>query len=619
MSASRDLSILAVAAVLVVGCADRAVVVDEADRSGHLFDKPFPSDHLLTAAGTVDLSAFPDAGTNIGTTFVRGWARQAGETVHGWSHLAPIGLRFDRAVEVPSELQGADDDPVRLISLDSGHRPALRTRFVADPAGDPFLARNLLLVQPQPWDPLNSGETYELHLDRKLADTDGPVTTFTVQDSMGQLAQLREAADAFIDADPTLLDALGLKQVVGLRFEAGQTPSGRDSVQLIATYADDTTEVTYLGARDGFEAFDVDLSDDPMEVWAATIHTVAFQDLDDQPYAQPGVGFLSDFDRSDGWIHFDASGTLTSTPTAEPMRIVVLVPRTGTPTGVLTWDHGTGGNAYNAVQRVVSADRAGPLRAAFADAGITVVSRDQPLYGQRYPLVDQGFGKSIGFYNIGNLPAWRDNQRQGGIDMHVLQRFSHEVLPGLFPGRVATDRVGAFGHSLGSVTAHIGLAAQQGDYVDHALMSGAGGDFTYYATDTGLLGSDNDVVGLLGPLVGVELPDDPTGSQAVGALLGVPENAWDGVDGLHPGLGLFQLIMDPSDPMVLAPAQATPETVVMGQGDLQVPNFTTEWLVQGTPQSTLVPCAPTSDYDPHQCLFREEAGITALQAYLSGL
>jgi len=608
--------------LLAIACSgpDLPSVVIEADRSGHLFNRPFPSDELLDSDGTVNLTDFPDAGTELGTSFVQGWSRQAGDTVMGWSALAPVAVRFDAPVEVPAQTAGNDEDVVRLVSVQSGHQPALQTRFVADPDTDPFLARNLLLLQPVPWDALRSGETYELWIDPDFANSEAqPVSSFTVQDSLGQLAALRVATDAMLDADPSMLQAVDLKRVTGIEYDtAGTSPSGKDATEFTVTFEDGSTEISYSFTRDGLDPAVIDLSDDSMEVWQATIQTVAFQDLSGQPYGSPGISFLSDFDKSDGWIAYDADGGLASTQTAEAMRIVMQIPKAGTPNAVMTWDHGTGGHAYNAVNRVGGEDFT-RYRAAFTDAGVAIVSRDQPLYGTRFPLIDEGFGASIGFYNIGNLPAWRDNQRQGGVDHRVLHRFSTEVLPGLFPGRVSADRVGAFGHSLGSVTAHIGLAIQQGDGAEHALMSGAGGNFTYYATDTGLLGSDNDVVGLLGPLLGVELPDNPTGSQAVGALLGVPEAGWDEVDGLHPALGLFQLIMDPSDALALAPHQVTRETVVMGVGDFQVPNFTTEWMVQGTADSTLIECQPLGDYDPHQCFFREDEGFDAVEQYLDDL
>ena len=51
-------------------------------------------------------------------------------------------------------------------------------------------------------------------------------------------------------------------------------------------------------------------------------------------------------------------------------------------------------------------------------------------------------------------------------------------------------------------------------------------------------------------------------------------------------------------------------------GDLQVPNSASEALSGAMPMVTVKPCMPTSSYDPHQCLFREDQGLAALSAWL---
>ena len=107
--------------------------------------------------------------------------------------------------------------------------------------------------------------------------------------------------------------------------------------------------------------------------------------------------------------------------------------------------------------------------------------------------------------------------------------------------------------------------------------------------------------------------------KAIAALLGVPEEAWDHVDRLHPALGLFQLIMDPSDPMAVAPWSPVPETIVLGVGDYQVPNNTTEWLAEALPDATVIRCEPAGDYDGHYCIYRETEGLEAFKEFGAGL
>jgi predicted small lipoprotein YifL len=619
----------------LTGCGDpielpRAAVA--ADRSAHWLDRPFPSDELLVD-GRIDYTLLPEADSDIGELMIRGWAEQASEAVTGFSPLAAIYLRFEAPLDVADRYPGDPGDPIRLYSLDSGDQVPVDVRFYEDPGGDPYLAEDLLVIAPDPAHPLRSGERYAAVVDTTLAApaegwTRPPeiahdvaaATIFTVQDSLGQLRALRDAADAALDADPSLLEPLDLRQVVGLSFAQSTTPSGEPATAVTAHFADGGEEVTYLDDRDTLEDWSLDLSDDPMAIWQATIHTVAFQDLSEQPYASPGIGLLNDFARrGDGWIDFDAEGNPLATPAPEPMRIVLQIPKTGGGFPVITWDHGTGGHAYSAVQRIGPDDDGARVRADLAAGGVAVVSRDQPLYGQRYPLIDEGFTGSLGFYNIGNLPCFRDNQRQGAVDRWVLHRFTRDVLPDYFDTN--PDRIGAFGHSLGSVTAHLGLALAGGDGAESSLMSGTGGYFTYYILETGLLsgGSNNTVVEQLGPLLGEDLDPDAGASELLGALLGLPDEARARVDRFHPVLGLFQVIMDGSDALAVARHQVTPETIVLGLEDLQVPEVTTRWLADATPDAEVIECQRQDEYDGHYCTFREEAGLSSFGDYAATL
>jgi hypothetical protein len=620
--------------LLLAACAERPTAIVAADRDGFFFDRPFPSDELRRADGTVDLAGFPIPEQALAATMVGGWARMMGESATGFSALGPITFRLDGPVEVEPTYPGEPGDPIRLFSLDSAHQVPIEVRFLARPQGDPFLGPNTLVLRPDPRHALRSGERYAAVVDRSLArppegytpppELDGErgigvATVFTVQDSLGQLRALRAATDAVLDANPEYLVPPVLREVASIRFRPATSPSGRAATECLVTYAEGDSQITWLADRAGQETFTLDLSAGPMRVLEGRITTVSWRPLDEAPWASPGAGFLSDFSRSDGAIAFGADGAPLATPEPEAMRVVVQVPREGSSHGLLLWDHGTAGHAYNAVQHQRPERRIPELSAAAAEAGWIVISRDQPLYGQRYPLIDEGFDASLGFYNIANLPAFRDNLRQGAVDQHVTFRFATEVLPDLLtPGAVDPGDVAAFGHSLGSITAHLGLIAAEGAGPSRMLASGAGGALAHFVTDTGLLGTDNDVVELLSAFVEAELPPDPTGSEAVGALLGLPEEAWGQVDAMHPVFLLFQTLMDPADPLAMAAHQPMPERFVVGIGDWQVPNRTTEWLIDALPDATRVDCHALSDYDPHHCTFVEDEGVDAVAAWLAG-
>ena len=146
-----------------------------------------------------------------------------------------------------------------------------------------------------------------------------------------------------------------------------------------------------------------------------------------------------------GWIEF-SDGTLVSEPEYELTRIVVSLPMDdeGNPledVPFVVYDHGTGGHAYNSVQRRNINDNGLRLAQVFADEGFAVIGRDAPLYGTRYPLIDEGYGGSLGFYNITNLPAFRDDQRQTAIEGNVLLQFIPEELGRFLRGASHGKRV----------------------------------------------------------------------------------------------------------------------------------------------------------------------------------
>lgn len=616
----------------LLGCVQpTATPVYAQDRDGHWLDRPFPSDELITERGFVDFEVLPEMPSPLGSAIVGGWAAQANKTVTGFSAFPAIYFQLDGPVDVETNYAGLNSDDIQLFSLDSDHRVPIEVAFIEASNGDPTLPDYTLQMSPLPTTPLRSGETYMAVLTKRLVrranDWEGHseapkdaaiVTTFTVQDSVGQHVQLGEAVDRWLEENPSALRPETLRRVLSLSYVQGETPNGNPATISTVTYDGGETSVHYLYPAPNVSDVTLDLGADwPMEVWETEVETASFRDLTDQPWSNSGAGLLLDFERREGgWIDFDGDNTLQATPTAESMRIVIQVPKGDGPYSVMTWDHGTGGHAYNAVQRISTQDDSAAVIQTFADARTVVVSRDQPLYGDRYSLIEDGFGGSLGFYNIGNLPAFRDNQRQGGADHRVLHRFCRDELPNWFD--VDIDRIGAYGHSLGSVTAHNGLIQSQGDGAKAAFMSGTGGYFTFYVLETGLLGTDNDVVSQIEPILGVSL-EGRTAPELVAALVGLPESAWSNMTRMHPVMGLFQSIMDPSDPMVLAPAQTQREVLLMGVGDLQVPNSTTEWLSEALPMGELLRCEPSEDYDPHYCTYREEEGLVALKNFLDSL
>jgi hypothetical protein len=308
----------------------------------------------------------------------------------------------------------------------------------------------------------------------------------------------------------------------------------------------------------------------------------------------------------------------------DTVRIVVGLPKDAggglaPAQGAVVWDHGTGGHAYNIIQRANASDNSEALAQVFADEGWAVVGRDATLYGTRYPLIDEGHGSSLGFYNIVNLPAFRDNQRQTAIEGYQLARWLQEGLERDLPGaQVDLSRLRRAGHSLGSVTSNLGVAGRPGAW-ESVFLSGTGGVFSHYFLDTGLLNTlDPALVAALFPALGAAPPEVLDIQSVAGAVLGVPEASWPLLDRTHPFLLLFQWTMDPSDPMSVARDERLPAFLSISPGDFQTPDFTAEALAVALPQAQVTQCQARGDYDPHSCLWREPEGPEILRAWLRG-
>ena len=615
------------------------------DRGEHFFDVPFPSDDRLDAAGHPDLTGFPTAGPELAVNLIGGWAGRLEQTAVGFGNNTGAYFRFEGPLDLPDTTEGLPSDPVLLIDLETGALTPLLLRFIEDSGGDAWYGDHTLSLLPALGRPPRSGATLAAVVMQSAgalpadgyavpaavqdalsaAGVSGDVavaTTYTVQDTVGQLGTLAEDALDRLGPSPAW-EGVAFRQVTALEYRQGLTPSGNEGTEQIITYADGGTSSAWLAPQSAEFDHIVDLGDAwPMAVYEAEVPLYNYSGLDDRPYMNPGLGHITDFGRMSGWIDFEGAA-LASEPDVEPVRVTLCLPKgaDGAPIDdapVVIWDHGTGGSAYNIVHRRNTDDDSEALMDVFAAEGWAVLSRDSPLYGTRYPLIDEGYGASLGFYNIVNLPAFRDNQRQAAIEGEQLRHFVQTGLDDLLPaGSIDATRVRRAGHSLGSVTTNLGVSFSPGDW-ESVFLSGSGGVFTHYALDTGLLDSfDSTLLDSLFGIVGAPVPDDADVPAILGAVLGIPEESWDHVDRHHPALMLFQWTMDPSDPMSVAPAETVPVDMIIGLGDYQVPDFTSFALVEALPEAGAVtPVEARAPYDPHWVLHREPEGAAALEAWL---
>jgi hypothetical protein len=303
------------------------------------------------------------------------------------------------------------------------------------------------------------------------------------------------------------------------------------------------------------------------------------------------------------------------------MRIVVLVPRSGSGFTLVDWGHGSGGDAYEPIARTDEADDLAGIRRRLAELGAIVVSGDHPLFGRRFPFMELGFDNNLLVVNIPNLPAFRANFQQGAVDQYVRRRFAREVLPGLLgPGMVDASRgTGAFGHSIGAQMAGISAGFHDDDdpaAPDAQFLNGTGGQLTHSVIASDLLQIQGGVGEAIFSLAGLTPDPDATPSEVLGALLGVPEAAWPNVDRLHPLALPFQLVVDGADPLAIAREHGIAIDVMGGENDSKVPAESFAWLAEASRRGRLAPCTPSTPYDGHVCVFREPAGLAGFSRLL---
>jgi hypothetical protein len=651
-------------------------------RTTGFYAAPYPSDLLRKADGTIDLPHFP-LGTGIAVSIFSGYVRRMGTSVRGFGLNTAAYVPFSGPID-ESPLSGlngpapATSDPVLLFPLGgtAADLIPLSLRFYASALGDPYLVDNLLRVMPRPGNPLRGGTAYALVLlDGLRAKSGGAVkrdapfdalfegrdaahaallqvdrlratlgtlgiaparvvsaTVFTTQDVDGEMAAIRSKAEASLTDDD--LTVTRFQEVTRLDYTMGTTSvHGKPAAILTVTYADGSTDVTELDPETAYPPA-LDLAAFPFRVFEGRLRTVSLQGVADKPFGSPGLGLIGDANLDTGQIRFarGADGTLSVTSAAEPeeMRITIQVPvdaqrRPLLHAPVMVFDHGTGGSAYNAILSPDGKNRSADLTAAWAAHPVVIVSRDQPLFGQRYPIIDQGYNIYLVAYNVAKITAFRDNLRQSAVDNLVLQRFVERkmndlfVAQGIAGGPIADGaRFVRFGHSLGSVSTHLGTAFLSGTY-QATLASGSGGLFALFFLDSGLLprlAGDPANLGILLMALNID-PNAPlTTEELIGGLAGIPRGPGRAaIDLGHPTLMLAQTLLDPADPLSYARRLTLPITIVRGTGDEQVPNSATDALANALPNVTVKHCEPTSDYDPHQCTFREDAGLAAVRAW----
>jgi hypothetical protein len=452
------------------------------DRTGGLFTAPFPSDDLLRADGTADLSAFPNPNDATLMTQAIPLAAAAG----GFATSAGIFFETTAAIDPASlpDLGGSVKTGASafVIGIDPAapdylKRYPVHATFVADSAANgPFGVANMLSLVPLQGYPLRAATRY------------AAVVTDTVKDMTGAMLLSSPAVATLASGvAPSGMKGAALPTyaaAIAALGQVGVTPS-----QIAGLAAFTTGDPTAQSARFRTDVLSRPLPapDQPFTQTEMFDEYCVYESTLTMPDYQAGTPpFLSD---GGGWA-VDAQGNPVLQRNEEA-RIFVTVPRKTIPDAgipvVLFIRTGAGGD-IPLVDRGPQGVTNGPPLAPgmgpglyFARAGFAGVSVDGPLGGLRNTT---NANEDFTIFNIDNALALRDNIRQSALELvlqaHVLPTLSLDVSD--CPG--ATTRFGVpevtfdvshlaiMGHSMGATI--LPLAAALEPAFKSVILSGAG-------------------------------------------------------------------------------------------------------------------------------------------------
>lgn len=433
---------------------------------------PFPSEHLRSADGALDLSALPRGRTRIVEQI-----HQALVDARGFGTTSAVHLSLEApldAASLPSGIVDASDAVVQLIAVEGpdaalrGERAPIRLFFQQD-AG-PYGGDNVLSALPVQGVPLRSDTLYALVVRRGLRTPEG--TLFAAAPQMHTLAGgrvpagLSESAGIAYRTAYEALDDLGIApdEVLGMAVFRTADPVA------VLRRAAETTDLV-LSPSAPFAPAEVF---DDYCVFHTTLGVPVYQG-GEPPYSTEGGAWRWSSDRRLELDHEEEANLVVTLPRrpmpAEGFPITVLV-RTGA------------GGDRPLVDRGPRAIAGGPAIAPgngpaqdFARVGWAGISMDGPHGGLRNV---SGADEQFLVFNITNPTALRDNLRQSALELVLLARSLDRLridatsCPGLETAAVRFDtrHVALMGHSMGASIAP--LAAAFEPLYGSLILSGAG-------------------------------------------------------------------------------------------------------------------------------------------------
>ena len=434
------------------------------------YDAPFPSDDLIAADGTVDLSAFPNPDDILIVNDILG--RLDGRAT-GFGTTSTILLPLTGAVD-PETLPSVTDSTspathVFLLSVDPNapdylDRYPVKVVYEADgaPFGPPG---DYLAVTPIQGIPLLPETTYAVIVTNGVTDATG--RPLHASPTMQALARGETIGLPSLEAATFALGTVGfdVDSIAGMTAFTTEDPTAG-----LATFLADARSLTTPAVNAPFTLIE---TYDTYCVYQTTIDMPSYQQ-GDPPFSTMG-------------------GNWPETPqvqTYEESRLFVTIPRAampagGWPTAVMVRTGGGGDRPMiDRGTRDANGDAApgsGPA-VQFAAAGFAGVMIDGPLGGLRNV---SGADEQFLIFNIQNVPAMLDNIRQSALELALLPdilanlNIDMTACPGASggPATVDLDHLALMGHSMGATISPLVLANNAA--YGAAILSGAGGSWIH--------------------------------------------------------------------------------------------------------------------------------------------
>jgi len=531
-------------------------------KSQSFFDVPFPSEMHRAPDGKIDLSSFPNPRKS---PWITNLLKAISEDCKGFGTNSGIYFRFSQPIDtstLPSTPSSSvlSDSSVLLVNLDKskpnfGMKIPVQT-FFREKEG--FMWQpNTLVILPAQGFVLDADTLY------------GAIVTDRVKDINGRSVVRDIGFENLIDDRPD--DGTTFSKMEELHRNAI-----KDIEELKIAEASRITSLALFKTMDPVWEMKVVAQKVYDEVEAPSIYDISLTDQTDDYYLFEGhygpnpvfqrgwSSGLFPYEREGGEFVFDENGNPLLDGN-ETLTFALTIPRSPMPEPdgypVLLYAHGTGGDYLSFVRDDTALK--------MAKLGIAVFGIDNAMNGTRIP---ENKSPELLFFNIMNIRAGRDNNRQAAVDVIQQERMAESLVinASISPTgeeiKIDGSKIIFMGHSQGGLNGSLYLALSRkclGGY-----LSGSAGNILYSIQ---YKKSPIDTLAAFALVVGL------TGDDIKNFDFGI----------FHPLLNLVQTFVDPSDPINYGmlwfkePLEGIPPKSIMqseGLGDSYAPPIGIEAL-----------------------------------------